>query len=164
MAMVGIWCTSNSGRNARRGDNLWSANLMATELLLEPRCPNCDRLTVDNKQHCPEKSSARWAESCHWIKCVGIKDGRLCKQVYGPKGWKGFRTWPLRHRWIWLRLVYAMPQHRVRYSTHLRQLAFGIGTSLSYTLTELPIGTFGSKSSLLVEETIRVEESVQTKH
>lgn len=74
---------------------------MATsELQIEPKCPDCGRLTVDNNFHCPEKSHSQWAKSCRWMKCVGKATPtetldptklRRCNRVYGPIGWPGFK-------------------------------------------------------------------------
>ena len=54
------------------------------ELALLPKCPQCDRLTVDNKQHCPEKSSAQWAKCCQIMICID------CGYTYGKASWPGF--------------------------------------------------------------------------
>ena len=67
--------------------------MSATQVL--PKCPDCGRLTVDNRQHCAEKKPAAWAKSCQWIVCNGTRtapDGRTvkCGRVYGPAGWPGF--------------------------------------------------------------------------
>ena len=44
---------------------------MTAETTVPPRCPNCGRLTVDNRQHCPEKQPSKWATHCAAITCNG---------------------------------------------------------------------------------------------
>ena len=68
-----------------------------SEIQLLPKCPDCGRLTVDNPQHCPEKTPARWATNCQLRKCTGtVTDDAgkqvRCGRVYGADGWPGFRT------------------------------------------------------------------------
>lgn len=69
--------------------------MTTSELQIQPKCPDCGRLTVDNPQHCPEKSPAAWATSCQWHVCTGTVargDGKQvkCGRVYGPVGWPGY--------------------------------------------------------------------------
>lgn len=60
------------------------------EFTLPPKCPNCDRLTADNKNHCPEKSPAKWASLCQWVVCQGKRIDKTkglidCATTYGPR-------------------------------------------------------------------------------
>lgn len=54
------------------------------DLQVEPKCPGCGRLTVDNRQHCADKTTANWKVYCRWMRCT------KCKYTYGPVGWPGF--------------------------------------------------------------------------
>lgn len=72
---------------------------MSPTLSVLPRCPepDCNRLTVDNAQHCPEKTPERWAVTCQWLVCSGTvttPGGKKvkCGRVYGPKGWPGYSS------------------------------------------------------------------------
>lgn len=58
------------------------------ELQLLPKCPKCDRLTVDNKHHCPDKSASKWAETCGTMICTA------CRWVYSTASWPGFQNPP----------------------------------------------------------------------
>ena len=40
-------------------------------ICLPPRCPNCGRLTVDNRQHCTNQTPARWVTHCAAMTCYG---------------------------------------------------------------------------------------------
>lgn len=54
------------------------------EITLLPKCPECGRLTVDNRQHCPEKTTAQWAKCCQMMVCA------KCGYTYSKAGWPGF--------------------------------------------------------------------------
>ena len=55
-------------------------------LVLVPKCPKCDRLSIDNVRHCDKLTPSRWAVVCKWVKCLN------CKYTYGQKNFLGF--WP----------------------------------------------------------------------
>ena len=64
------------------------------EFQILPKCPDCDRLSVDNPQHCADKSVSDWLKTCRWKKCVGSRviGGKKvrCGKVYSAPGWPGF--------------------------------------------------------------------------
>ena len=51
---------------------------MATETRVPSKCPECQRLTVDNKQHCEDYKSQKWANHCLAMTC----NNPLCKYTY----------------------------------------------------------------------------------
>lgn len=44
---------------------------MTIETYVPPACPNCGRLTVDNRQHCTNQTPARWVTHCAAMTCYG---------------------------------------------------------------------------------------------
>jgi len=40
-------------------------------ICLPPNCPNCGRLTVDNRRHCTNQTPAQWATHCTAMTCNG---------------------------------------------------------------------------------------------
>lgn len=49
------------------------------ETNVPPRCPDCNRLTVDNRQHC-NRSTMAWQRTCALMQCT------TCGTVYGKAG------------------------------------------------------------------------------
>lgn len=43
---------------------------MTTTASVPAQCPTCGRLTVDNRQHCPDLPASQWARMCLAMTCA----------------------------------------------------------------------------------------------
>lgn len=63
------WHAPSRVTRPRRGDGMTAAAIVPAQ------CPNCGRLTVDNRQHCPDMPASQWARVCLAMTCAKCGTG-----------------------------------------------------------------------------------------